>query len=153
MIYKMKKFSTIVPVFMLSFFMFSCGSEETTEESSEETVETEEVTEETEEEEAVAGIAEDLDNETFKAYLEEKEGILIDVRTADEFAGGTIEGAANHDWTNGDFEAAAEGWDKNTPTFVFCAAGGRSGQAKDHLVSLGFTEVYNLAGGYGGWTK
>ena len=149
----MKRIKTLVPVFALSFFLFSCGGEESTEETTEETVETEEVVEETTEEETTTGIAEDLDNETFKTYLAEKGGVLIDVRTADEFADGTIDGAENYDWMNGDFEAAAEGWDKEAPTFVFCQAGGRSGQAKDHLVSLGFTEVYNLSGGYGGWTE
>ena len=149
----MKRIKTLVPVFALSFFLFSCGGgEESTEESGEETVSTEEVVEESTEEVSNT-IAEDLDNATFKAYLDEKGGVLIDVRTADEFADGTIDGAVNHDWMNGDFEAAAEGMDKEAPTFVFCQAGGRSGQAKDHLVSLGFKEVYNLSGGYGGWTE
>ncbi|MCB9222872.1 MAG: rhodanese-like domain-containing protein [Crocinitomicaceae bacterium] len=134
-----------------SFLLFSCGGESNEESNDSHSTE---VTEEVEvTEEAPATIAEDLDVATFNSYLAEKSGLLIDVRTADEYAGGSIDGAINLDWTNGDFEAAVDTLDKSKPTFVFCQAGGRSGQAKSHLMDQGFTEVYNLIGGYSGWSK
>jgi rhodanese-related sulfurtransferase len=153
MIYNMKKLNTIATIFAASFFMFACGGGEESEETTAETNETEEVEVTEEESEVESTIAEDLDNATFSSYLSEKGGVLIDVRTADEFADGAIEGAINLDWTNGDFEAAIDTMDRATAVFVYCAAGGRSGSAKDHLVQNDFIEVYNLANGYSNWEE
>ncbi len=75
--------------------------------------------------------------------------LLIDVRTASEFAVGHIEGARNipvgelakH---SGDLGLKARG------VIVYCASGARSAMAKRTLRSAGFQEVYNL-GGMSNW--
>lgn len=99
------------------------------------------------------GTVENLDNETFSTYLAEKGGLLIDVRTAEEYSEGHIEGAVNKDVTNGDFEAFIDSLDTSSPVFVYCQAGGRSGNARDMLVDNDFIEVYNLENGYGAWEE
>lgn len=149
----MKRLKYILPIAATSL-LIACGGEEAIEET-EESGDNVEVTDELVEDnsELEPQIVMDLDNESFKSKMEERPGLLIDVRTADEFAEGFIEGAINIDFTNGDFEAAIDTLDTTVPTYVYCAAGGRSGSARDMLKDNGFIEIYNLANGYGGWTE
>lgn len=98
-------------------------------------------------------IVENLDNEKFSTYLNEREGILIDVRTAEEYNEGHIEGAINSDFLSGEFEKMVDTLSKTKAVFVYCQAGGRSGKARDILVEKEFQEVYNLESGYGNWNQ
>jgi rhodanese-related sulfurtransferase len=86
----------------------------------------------------------------FKAMLSE-DIQLIDVRTPGEVSGGKIENAQNIDFNGANFKAELEKLDKNKKTLVYCAAGGRSGKAAQMMQDMGFKEVYDLQGGYGGW--
>ena len=47
--------------------------------------------------------------------------------------------------------AALEALDPATPIAFLCHAGGRSAQAAEHFRALGFTELYNVAGGIAAW--
>ncbi len=76
---------------------------------------------------------------------------LIDVRTADEYIGGKIANAQNIDFFASDFKDQISKLDKSKKTLVYCAVGGRSGKAAQIMKDLGFKEVYDLQGGYGGW--
>ena len=78
---------------------------------------------------------------------------LIDVRTSREFSAGTIDGAKNIDYNGETFEKQMKKLDKTKPVLVFCAAGGRSENAAELLKEWGFTEVYDLEGGYNGWKE
>jgi len=78
-------------------------------------------------------------------------GLLLDVRTAEEFNEGHIEGAVNIDFYGDTFENSLDSLDPQTTVLVYCQAGGRSGQAMEMLNNKGFSEVYNLVGGYGNW--
>jgi monothiol glutaredoxin len=49
--------------------------------------------------------------------------------------------------------ATAEQLPKSTPIAFHCHHGGRSRAAAEHFIKLGFTEVYNLAGGIEAWSK
>lgn len=80
-----------------------------------------------------------------------KESPILDVRTAGEFAGGSIPGAVNKDWNGPDFKATVAKMDKNTPVLVYCLSGGRSSSAASYMRSQGFKEVYELNGGMLGW--
>ncbi|UUY07093.1 rhodanese-like domain-containing protein [Pseudomonas sp. J452] len=73
--------------------------------------------------------------------------ILIDVRSADEFASGSLPGAQliPHDQIGTRIAAVVP--DKNTPVVLYCRSGRRSSQAQDELRALGYTQVMN-AGGY-----
>ncbi|MDX2361316.1 MAG: rhodanese-like domain-containing protein [Crocinitomicaceae bacterium] len=76
---------------------------------------------------------------------------VIDVRTAEEYAAGFIGNATNIDYYGANFEDELKKLDMNKTTLVYCAAGGRSGKAAWLMKELGFTEVYDLQGGYGKW--
>jgi len=78
---------------------------------------------------------------------------LIDVRTADEFAGGTIGTAINIDFFGENFKEEMGKLDLERPVFVFCAKGGRSGKASAICKELGFKTIYDLDGGYTAWSQ
>lgn len=99
-------------------------------------------------------IIEDVDVEGFKEKLSTATNALIlDVRTPEEFATGSIEGAVNMDFFNATFESNLDSLDKSEPVFVYCKSGGRSGKATKMLEEKGFIEVYNLIGGYTAWSN
>ncbi|MBR2850237.1 MAG: NPCBM/NEW2 domain-containing protein [Clostridia bacterium] len=70
--------------------------------------------------------------------------LLIDVRSASEFAEGHIEGAINIEYTKIAEQIASVVSNKNTPIILYCSAAKRSTQALRTLVRLGYTRVYNL---------
>jgi len=79
--------------------------------------------------------------------------ILLDVRTPEEFSEGAIPNSKNIDFYNDSFKSDIEKLDRNEKYLVYCARGGRSAKAAKIMQGLGFTEVYNLEGGYTSWKK
>jgi len=75
--------------------------------------------------------------------------VLLDVRTPEEFASGHISGAQNLDYYQ-NFETQIASLDKNQEYLVYCAVGGRSGQASAQMKELGFN-VKDLQGGIKAW--
>jgi rhodanese-related sulfurtransferase len=84
-------------------------------------------------------------------YSSSKQPVLIDVRTAGEYATGTIKEAKNIDITSPNFLKQVGGLDKDKEYFLFCRSGTRSGHACSIMAKEGF-KVYNLEGGIGSWT-
>ncbi len=95
----------------------------------------------------------DVSKEEFIKLISSKKGILLDVRTPDEFNAGNIEGAINMDYFADDFEKQVAMMDKSIPVYVYCASGGRSGLTKKLMKKENFEEVYNLSIGYEGWVS
>jgi rhodanese-related sulfurtransferase len=77
--------------------------------------------------------------------------LLVDVRTPEEFESGHLKRAVNIDFRSDDFKSQIQKLDKNTPIFVYCHSGNRSGQATAMMQEMGFTNVSNLTGGISGW--
>jgi phage shock protein E len=80
-------------------------------------------------------------------------GLLLDVRTDNEFAQGHLRGAQQIDFYRDDFADALEKLDKDQPVFIYCRSGNRSGKAAKLMKAMGFSAVYNLEGGIGAWSK
>ena len=90
----------------------------------------------------------------FKAAFEkEKEAILIDVRTPEEFKSGAIEKAVNIDYNDPKFEEKIIHLDKKMSYYVYCLSGGRSSSAADFMRKQGFEKVVDLKGGILAWQK
>lgn len=72
--------------------------------------------------------------------------IILDVRTAEEFAEGFIEGAINLplDSIEKDAENIIDSTDSTI--LLYCRSGNRSAQAGKLLKSLGYTKVYDFGG-------
>ncbi len=77
---------------------------------------------------------------------------LIDVRTAEEFGAGHLPKARNVDFKKDDFLKQLEGLNKEQPVMLYCLGGSRSSAAAQLLASNGFSQVYELDGGYMRWT-
>lgn len=94
-----------------------------------------------------------IDAKSFAEKLKiTKNSQLVDVRTPEEFAVEHIENAVNINWNGSDFVAKISNYDKTKPVFVYCKVGGRSGQAAQKLAELGFSQIYNLDGGFMKWS-
>lgn len=68
-------------------------------------------------------------------------GVIVDVRTTGEYAGGHVKGSINIPLNALPSQMAKLKKDK--PVITCCASGMRSGSAKSVLQSNGFGEVYN----------
>jgi rhodanese-related sulfurtransferase len=77
---------------------------------------------------------------------------IIDVRTADEYAAGHIQGALNRDYYAQTFKEDLAKFDRNSVYLVYCRTGVRSAAARDIMQELGFTHIYNMTGGINEWT-
>lgn len=78
-------------------------------------------------------------------YTKTDGAVLLDVRTAEEYREGHIEGSINLPLER---ITAIENTvkDKNTPLFVHCYSGSRSGQAVSCLKRMGYTNATNIGG-------
>lgn len=78
---------------------------------------------------------------------------LVDVRTADEFNAGHIDGAMNIDVLKNDFDSVATSTlPKEKTIAVYCRSGKRSMKAAKILAKDGY-KVVNLRGGWMEWTE
>ena len=94
-----------------------------------------------------------LSADEFEKKISEKNAVVLDVRTAQEFNTGHIKNAFQADWNNRtQFNDRTQYLDKNKTVYVYCLSGGRSASAADALRQNGYT-VINLEGGLSSWKK
>jgi rhodanese-related sulfurtransferase len=86
-----------------------------------------------------------------EAIKQDKDAIILDVRTAAETEAGVIEGAIVIDFLAGDFDKKIKDFDKNKSYYVYCRSGNRSGKACSIMEQLGFAQLANLEGGMLAW--
>jgi phage shock protein E len=77
--------------------------------------------------------------------------VLVDVRTAGEFAAGHIANAINIDVESPTFSSDIANLDKNATYALYCHSGRRSGIALQTMQQAGFTHVYDMSGGIQEW--
>ena len=96
---------------------------------------------------------ENTDVQGFSELITNPDVILLDVRTADEYAEGHIEGAILIDQKQSDFmEKAKDTLPIDKTIAVYCRSGRRSGNAADKLADIGYKCV-NLKGGIIAWKE
>ena len=95
-----------------------------------------------------------VDPEAFdKLRKSEKNAVVLDVRTEEEYKQGHIPGSVLVDFNSPDFDKALGKLDKSKTYLVHCASGGRSARACKKMDTLNFSKVYNLEGGITAWEK
>jgi len=88
-----------------------------------------------------------MDPQTAKQNIEEQAGIIIDVRTSEEFAGGHLQQAQhNFDVMSGEFASKLDSLDKDETYYLYCRTGNRSGKATKMMKQDGFSNVHNIGG-------
>ena len=145
--YTFKEFNHGVKLFdmkQLVLLLFSlsvlCGCKSDTKKSS--------IENETIEEKAIIQLLEPTD---FKSAIADSNVQLLDVRTLEEYEEGHIENATRIDFNSEDFKANVQKLDKSKPVYLYCRSGGRSAKASALMAELGFTEIYDLQGGFLAW--
>lgn len=90
----------------------------------------------------------DINYSTMQKMLRENKNIiLIDVRTKDEFMYNHLDGAINIPLHEINQKIGRYTNNKNDVIIVYCEYGGRSKKAVNKLNKIGFVNVYNLDGG------
>jgi len=97
----------------------------------------------------MADLTQTLWNEQLKS---DDNAFILDVRTEEEVSEGYIPNAKNLNIFKGQsFIYELEQLDKTKNYYVYCKAGGRSGQACAIMNQMGFENTYNLLGGFSEW--
>lgn len=101
----------------------------------------------------VKSVITDLNTAEFKKHIEKDKGILLDVRTPEEYAEGHLAGSVNINYLAGDFDTQIGKLEREKIYFVYCRSGRRSAGAAEKMQDAGFKKVYNLTGGILAWQK
>lgn len=80
-------------------------------------------------------------------------GLILDVRSAEEYAEGHIPGAINIPHDQLESRIAEIGAHKNKDVVLYCRSGVRAGIAATILQSAGFSKLLHLAGDMSGWSS
>jgi len=94
-----------------------------------------------------------LNSTDIKEVLKKNKSIVVlDVRTAEEFAMGHLKGAQNIDVRQSDAYSKLDKLNPKTIYLVYCRTNHRSGMAVDYMMQKGFKTVYQMMDGFPGWT-
>ena len=77
--------------------------------------------------------------------------MILDVRTPKEYTAGHLSGAINLDYYSNNFRTDLEQLDKSKTYLIYCRTGRRSGVTLNMMRELGFSGVYDIAGGITAW--
>lgn len=77
--------------------------------------------------------------------------VVLDVRTAEEFAEGHIKGAKNIDIRQPDFFSRVDQLDKKATYLLYCRTNRRSTSAVEYMTQKGFQHLYQMMDGFPGW--
>lgn len=83
--------------------------------------------------------------------MQNKDLIIIDVRTPEENAEGGIPNSRVIDVQSDDFEQKLTELDKEATYLVYCRSGRRSSRAVKIMEELGFQKLYMMEGGFLDW--
>lgn len=77
--------------------------------------------------------------------------VILDVRTADEYAEAHIDKAQQLDFYDDQFNAQLAKLDKSKQYLLYCRSGSRSGKTAEFMKSLGFSQISDIKGGITAW--
>ena len=94
---------------------------------------------------------EEITVENAKSNLETSSACFVDIRDADSYSAGHVEGAFSLNDSNiGLFMSET---DKSKTHIIYCYHGNSSKQATEFFMNNGFDSVYSMAGGYEAWAS
>jgi thioredoxin 1 len=95
----------------------------------------------------------DVSSLEFNKLATSGKGILLDVRTENEFKNGHIANAGQLDFYAPDFRSRLLLLPKDQPIYIYCLTGSRSRNAAQLLSLNGYSKVYNLQRGIMEWNQ
>jgi thioredoxin 1 len=95
----------------------------------------------------------DVNSIQFEKLVSAGKGILLDVRTENEFKNGHIANAGQLNFYASDFRSRLLLLPKDQPIYIYCLTGSRSRSAAQLLVQNGYANVYNLQRGIMEWNQ
>jgi thioredoxin len=95
----------------------------------------------------------DVNSLQFEKLVSAGKGILLDVRTENEFKNGHIANAGQLNFYASDFRSRLLLLPKDQPIYIYCLTGSRSRSAAQLLVQNGYANVYNLQRGIMEWNQ
>ena len=89
----------------------------------------------------------DISTREFSEKIKDNPGVVIDVRTDEEYQNGHLV-IADHQFNlmDGEFERKLDSLDQDKTYYLYCRTGNRSGQAARLMKENGFENVYNIGG-------
>jgi len=104
------------------------------------------------------------DNQTIKdvsmeeafALMEDNQGegfVIVDLRSAEDYARGHIQKAINIDYQSADFAERLAELDREDIYLLYSQKDEVSGEVLDMMAELGFSHVYNMLGGMDRWER
>lgn len=85
--------------------------------------------------------------------INRQDAVVVDVRSAEEFAGGHLPDARNIPPAEFDKRLDEIGKNRKRPVILVCQSGMRSATAIDQLQKAGFEQVFSLDGGIAAWSQ
>ena len=95
----------------------------------------------------------DVGNVRLTHLLNREGATALDIRETKEMDGTKLIGAVHIPLSQLKERAAALSLDKSKPVVVYCARGQRGPMAAGDLKAAGFTQIFNLTGGFKAWTE
>ncbi|MEQ1596924.1 MAG: rhodanese-like domain-containing protein [Casimicrobium sp.] len=95
----------------------------------------------------------DVGNVRLTHLLNREGATALDIRETKEMDGTKLIGAVHIPLSQLKERAAALSLDKSKPVVVYCARGQRGPMAASDLKAAGFTQIFNLTGGFKAWTE
>lgn len=92
-------------------------------------------------------------NQADQVDFTNKDNVLIDVRTTQEYEEGHLPDAINIDVNSPDFEKEIKKLNPKKNYYLYCRSGKRSTAAAEKMESAGFKNVANLKDGYINYQK
>lgn len=94
-----------------------------------------------------------VDSKKFSSLIKSGNGIILDVRTAQEYSQGHIENSTLISTSDRKFVEKVSLLQKGKPIYVYCLTGSRSRAVANYLGRNGFAKVYNLSRGIMEWQQ
>ena len=85
--------------------------------------------------------------------MREKDVVVIDVRTPEEYSGTSIDGAVSMNYLDDGFIDELMSLDRSASYLVYCRTGRRSLRVCTWMKNSGFSEIFHLDGGLDSWEK
>ena len=94
-----------------------------------------------------------VDSKAFSVLIKSGDGIILDVRTPQEYSRGHIESSTLISTNDPKFVEKVSLLQKGKPIYVYCLSGSRSQAVANYLSKNGFNKVYNLQRGLMEWQR